>query len=115
VVNWKRGSALAHMKDSEFIIEEVADPTEIAQHCARYERAKRNSDWLQAHWANILPRARGKFVAVAGYEAFVASTSKEAWAQARKAHPEDDGALCQFLFPHMGPRFYGHRRRMADL
>jgi hypothetical protein len=33
---------------------------------ARMERARRNSRWLQAHWADLLPRAAGKFVAVAG-------------------------------------------------
>jgi len=103
------------MKDPELVIEKVTDPAEIARHRALRERAKRNSDWLQAHWADLLPGVRGKFVAVAGQEAFIADTPGEAWSQAKKAHPEDDGALCQFVFPHMGPRFYGHHGRMADV
>jgi hypothetical protein len=103
------------MKDLQFIIERVADPAEIERHRAQHERARRNSDWLQGHWADLLPQARGKFVAVAGQEAFIADTAEDAWVQAEKAHPEDDGALCQYVFPHAGPRFYGHRRRMAAM
>jgi len=103
------------MQDPDFVIAQVTDPTEIARHQAQRTRAKQNSDWLQAHWADLLPRARGKFVAVGGQEAFIADTPEEAWSQAEKAHSEDDGALCQFVLPQTGPRFYGHRRRMADV
>ncbi len=103
------------MKEPEFVIDEVTDATEIARQRAQHHKAKRNTDWLQAHWSDLLPAARGKFVAVAGQEAFIADTAAEAWAQAARAHPEDDGALCQFVFPHTGPRFYGHRRRVADM
>jgi hypothetical protein len=103
------------MKDPIFVIEQVTDEVEIARHRVQHERAKRNSDWLQAHWAELLPQARGQFVAVAGQEAFIADTGEEARALAEKAHPADDGALCQYVFPHPGPRFYGHRRRMADV
>jgi len=48
---------------------------------AQHERARGNSEWLQNHWPDVLPQARGKFLAVAGHEAFVAPTAKEAWAQ----------------------------------
>jgi hypothetical protein len=44
---------------------------------ARQERARRNSQWLQTHWQELLPRALGKFVAVAGEEAFVADTPQQ--------------------------------------
>ena len=67
------------MKDPMFVIEEVTDPVEIARHRAQHERTRRNSDWLQSHWADLLPQARGKFVAVAGQEAFIADTAEEAW------------------------------------
>jgi hypothetical protein len=103
------------MKESQLIFEEVTDPIEVARSRVLHERARRNSDWLQAHWPDLLPQARGKFVAVAGQEAFVADTAEEAWAWAAKAHPEDDGALCQYVFPHTGPRIYGHRWRVADV
>lgn len=43
----------------KFIIEEVTDPEEIARSRAQHERHRRNSDWLQAHWSDVLPQARG--------------------------------------------------------
>src|SRR6266542_5369431 len=68
-----------------FLIEEVTDPDEIARFKEHHERAKRNSDWLQSHWDDVLPQARGKFLAVAGQEAFIADSSREAAAMARAA------------------------------
>jgi hypothetical protein len=91
-------------------IAEVNDPAEIARSQQQDQRARQNSDWLQAHWAELLPRARGKFVAVAGQEAFIADTAEESWRLARAAHPNDDGAISQYVFPEGGPRIYAHRR-----
>ena len=59
------------------------------------ELARRNSDWLESHWPDLLPNALGKHLVVAGQEAYIADTAAEAWSLARAAHPEDDGALCQ--------------------
>ncbi|MGH2587026.1 MAG: hypothetical protein ACRDJE_19095, partial [Dehalococcoidia bacterium] len=70
----------------------------------------RNSDWLQAHWADVLPQARGRFLAVAGQEAFIADTVEDAWAMAMAAHPGDSGALLQYVRPERGPRIYADRR-----
>jgi hypothetical protein len=98
------------MNEPQFIIEHVTDPTETARIRARDERAKRNSDWLQAHWGDLLPQARGKFLAVAGQEAFLADTPEEAWAWAGAAHPEDDGAFVRYVSTRQGPRIYGNRR-----
>lgn len=103
------------METPPLVIEEVTDPAEIARCRAQDEHARRNSDWLQAHWPDLLPRARGKFVAVAGQEAFIADSAEEAWARAAEAHPKDGGALCQYVFPQGGPRIYAHRWRMADV
>ena len=83
-----------------------ADPAPIL---ARMERARRNSQWLQAHWAELLPRAMGKHLAVAGEEAFIADTPEEAWAMAKQAHPEDDTTTIQYVNPHRGPKIYAHR------
>ena len=80
------------MREPVFQIEEINDPVEVARCKAQDERGKRSSDWLQAHWADLLPQARGKFVAVAGQEAFIADTHEEAWAMARKAPPKMTGA-----------------------
>jgi hypothetical protein len=97
------------MDPPQFIIEEVTDPAEIARHRAQAEQAKRNSDWLQAHWADVLPQARGKFLAVAGQEAFIADTPGQAWSWAEQQHPEDRGALVQYVIPQGGPRIYANR------
>jgi hypothetical protein len=94
------------MEEPQFSIEEVNDPVEIARARAQDERARRNSDWLQAHWADFLPQAYGKFLVVAGQEAFLADTPEQAWAAAQAAHPDDDGAFIQYLRPGRGPRIY---------
>ena len=96
--------------EPQLTIEEVDDPAVLARSRAQDERARRNSAWLQAHWAELLPRARGRFVAVAGQEAFLADTPGEAWRLARAAHPEDDGVISQYVFPEGGPRVYANRR-----
>ena len=103
------------MREPVLQIEEVNDPAEVARCKAQDERARGNSDWLQSHWADVLPQARGKFIAVAGREAFIATTPEEAWAMARAAHPEDDGALGQYVFPEQGPRIYENRWRVAGM
>jgi hypothetical protein len=97
------------MDEPKFIIEEVNDPVEIARFRAQSERARCNMDWLQTHWADLLPHGWGKFLAVAGKEAYLADTPEQAWAWTETAHPEDDGAFVQYLRPGQGPRIYGSR------
>ena len=98
------------MSEPHLIIEEVTDPTEVARCRAQHERGRRNTNWLEAHWPDLLPQARGKHLAVAGQEAFIADTPEEAWAWVETTHPEDDGAFVQYVIPERGPRFYGNRR-----
>jgi len=69
------GNARGTMREPVFEIEEINDPVEVARCKAQDERGRRNSDWLQAHWADLLPQSRGKFVAVADQEAFIAGTA----------------------------------------
>jgi hypothetical protein len=98
------------VNEPPFSIEEVTDPNEIARARAQDERHRRNSDWLQVHWADVLPQARGKFLAVAGQEPFIADTPEDAWAWAKATHPEDDGEFVHYIRPETGPRIYaGHR------
>ena len=97
------------MNDCNIVIEEVNDPVEVVRFRAQYEQAKRNGDWLQAHWADVLPQAYGKFLAVAGQEARIADTPEAAWDWAEKAHPEDKGALVRYVRPPGGPRIYSPR------
>jgi hypothetical protein len=99
------------MEKLQFTIEEVDDdPVESARIQAAHDQLVRNSHWLQDHGAELLPQALGKFVAVAGQEAFVAQTPEEAWAWARKKHPEDRGAFVEYVRLEKGPRMYGNRR-----
>jgi hypothetical protein len=84
-------------------------PADASPTLARRERSRRNSAWLQAHWADLLPQAAGKYVAVAGEEAFIAETPIEAWAWARRTHPEDDAATVEYVNPQPGPKIYSHR------
>jgi hypothetical protein len=85
------------MAEPRFIIEEVSDPNEIARCRAQDEQHRRNNEWLQAHWADVLPQARGKFLAVAGQEPFIADTPEEAWAWVDATHPEDSGAIVHYI------------------
>jgi hypothetical protein len=97
------------------ILEEVKDPAEAARCRAQLERARRNLEWLETHWNDVLPQARGKHLAVAGQEAFIANTPEEAWAWAASNHPDDDGAFVQYVIPEKGPRIYANRWQVAHL
>lgn len=97
------------MWDSQITIEEVNDPAEIARHRQVRERADRNWDWLKAHQHELLPQAFGKFLAVAGQEAFLADTLDDALDWVRTAHPEDTGHLVEYVWPPKGPRIYSGR------
>jgi hypothetical protein len=101
--------------DSKIVIEEVTDPEEIVRHRIGMEHFKRNLDWIQAHWNDVLPHGWGKYLAVAGQETFLADTPQEARAWAEQKHPEDQGAWIHYLKPAKGPRIYENRRRMAAL
>ena len=97
------------MADSRLTIEAIDNAEEIALFAAQHERAQLNRDWLAAHWAELLPSARGKFLAVAGQHAFLADTPEEAWKKAEEAFPNDDGAFVQYVRPQEGPRFYANQ------
>jgi hypothetical protein len=103
-------SGKGNMSASAFHIEEVTEPNQIRRAQAQDARHRRNSEWLQAHWADVLPQARGKFLAVAGQEPFIADTPAAAWAWIDATHPEDDGAIVQYIRPETGPRIYVDRR-----
>jgi hypothetical protein len=95
--------------ESPITIEEVTDLQEVARTAKAFEQAERNMNWLQSHWPDLLPGVLGKFLAVAGQEAFLADSSEEAAAMARAAHPDDRGLLLHYISPEQGPRIYGNR------
>src|SRR5205823_7727599 len=96
----------------QIVIEEVTDPEVIARSAKVFEQAERNMNWLQSHWQDLLPGVLGKFLAVAGQEAFIADSSEQATAMARAAHPDDHGLLIQYVRPEKGPKIYGNRRSL---
>ena len=103
------------MNNSNFIVSSIDEPAGVAEVRARNERGRRNLTWLEGHWADFLPQARGRFVAVAGEDGYVADSAEEAWAWAKKTHPEDDGAIVQFVRSDEGPRIYANRRHLAHV
>src|SRR5262249_16987886 len=82
------------MITSPVIVEEVRAEVDGASE-SQQAQARRNSDWLQAHWSELLPQAFGKFLAVAGQQAFVADSLEEVVALAQATHPEDKGMLVE--------------------
>jgi hypothetical protein len=79
------------------VVEEVTDPVAIAQARARRARMERNWAAFDARAAEVYASCRAKCVCVAGGELFVADTPEEALAQAKAAHPEDDGRFLRSI------------------
>jgi hypothetical protein len=87
---------------------EETDPVEIAR--ARESRAKfeLNYAWLEAHAAEVYCH-RGKFYCICGQQAFVADTVEECVAEARAAHPDDDGRFTGYIPLKKLARIYANR------
>jgi hypothetical protein len=85
---------------------EEPEPEELIPFREFMQQFNRNSAWLNLHWKDILPKAAGKFIAIAGEEAFVSETHQEAWSRAKAAHPEDLGTFSQFVPSGKGPRIF---------
>jgi hypothetical protein len=96
----------SNVKPPKPTIEIVNDPVEIERFRAQMERHRENSEWLASHWPDVLPAARGKFVAVAGQETFIADTPEQAWAWIDRVHPEDDSGLVHYVPLTTGSRIY---------
>jgi hypothetical protein len=90
------------------VMEDMFDPTALAQARVQDERYKRNFAWFQAHAAEILTRHRGQCICIAGEELFVADTPAAVMAQAMAAHPEDDGSFMHYIPRQKAARIYAH-------
>src|SRR5438552_19098117 len=89
MIRWKR---LPGGEDPPpIVIEEVADPVELAKAREQDERFKKNWEWFKTQASEVYRLHRGKCVMIAGQELFVGDTPEEASALARAAHPEDNG------------------------
>ena|SRR5687767_4119916 len=96
-------------RNAKIVMEEVTDPDELVRARAQRQRFDRNAAWLQAH-AKEVYRHRGKFFCIAGEELFVADTVEEVLAQARAAHPEDDGLFFRYIPREKVSRIYAGQR-----
>lgn len=92
------------------VMEEVTDPSELAQAQAQRERFDRNWDWFKARATEIYEQFRGLCVVVAGQEIFAAEKPEEAWGLAKAAHPEDDGGFILYIPREKVARVYGYQR-----
>jgi len=90
-------------------MEEVTAPEDLDKAQAQRQRFDRNFAWLQAHASEIYARYRGKCICIAGEELFVADTPKEVLAQARAAHPDDDGFFIHYIPRKKMVRIYANR------
>ena len=94
------------MWDSKIRLDQLDELLQDSDRRAHRDRARQNWEWLQAHWSELTSRAHGKFLAVAGQEAFVAESLPEALAWVRAMHPDDTGHIVEFVPPPAGPRIY---------
>ena len=91
-----------------FMFEEESDPQVIARHHAQDQRQKRNLAWLESHWGQLLPQARGRFLAVADEQAFIAQSADAAWEWIDVNHPKDVGAFVQHVPAKPAMRIYAN-------
>ncbi len=88
------------------VIEEVTDPSDLAEARAQRQQFDRNSEWLQAHASEVYSKYRGKCICLAGEELFVADTAAEALAKATAIHPDDKGRFVLYIPKDKVPRIY---------
>lgn len=91
-------------------VEEVRDPESLALHRRQRDRFDQNVAWFRQHASGIYRNHRGRCIAVAGEELFVADTPDQARAQAKAAHPDDDGAFVRYIPQERMPRVYAGSR-----
>lgn len=89
-------------------LEVTTDTDELAQSREQDEQFDRNSDWLEAHAADVYSQNRGQHICVAGQELFVASTAEQALRLAQAAHPNDRGLLLRYIPLKKVARIYAH-------
>ena len=90
------------------VMEVVTDLEDLARSHAQDAQIERNSDWLQAHIAEVYSQHRGRFICVSGEELFVGNSAPEVESQARAVHPEDEGMLTRYIPKEKGIRIYAH-------
>ena len=97
----------------KFVCSSGPMPPELAR---QLELAKRNADWFDEHALelDVFNRYRGKFVAIAGGELFVADSASEARRLALEKHP-DDCPHHRYIPKMKARRIYAYQRRLANV
>jgi len=97
----------------QLVIEDEPLTPELAR---AFENARRNLLWFDAHVVEleVYKRYRGKYVASAGGELFVADTAKEVRRLALEKHP-DDLAHVRYIQREKRDRIYACQRSVVDL
>ncbi len=97
----------------QVIIEEHEMTPEMAR---LFEEAERNMVWLSEHAEEleIFKRHRGRYVAAAGGELFVADTPEEVERLAREKHPHEMPHV-RYIFREKRSRIYACKRKVVAL
>src|SRR2546425_410359 len=95
----------------QVIIEEHEMTPEMAR---LFEQAERNMIWLSEHAAEpeLFTRHRGRYVAAAGGELFVADSGEEVRRLAREKHP-DEMPHVRYIFREKRSRIYACQWSLA--
>jgi hypothetical protein len=102
-------------KQGVITVEDITQPTQLAQAAARRSRFDLNWAWFEAHAPEIYAACRGKCVCIAGRELFVADAAEQALGQAYAAHPDDDGRFTLYIPKERMIRIYAHRGCMGSV
>ena len=97
-------------RQNSIVMEEITDEKELAEAHERRKDFDRNTDYFQAHSQEIYRKYRGKCVLIAGGELFTTDTAEEAWALAKRVHPEDKGKFVHYIPREKAIRLYGNWR-----
>ena len=73
----------------------------------RMEHYRRNGDWLTEHGAALFGQHRGKFIAIAEGEVFVAGSRQEVESLAQVKHPGDE-PFVQYIPKEKSERIYAY-------
>src|SRR3989442_12246690 len=97
--------------NQQVTIEEHPTTPEMAR---LFEQAERNMTWLSEHAEEleIFKRHRGRYVAAAGGELFVADTPEEVERLARQKHPYEMPHV-RYIFRENRSRIYACKRDLA--
>jgi Family of unknown function (DUF5678) len=94
----------------------IEEPEMTPEMARLFEQAERNMVWLSEHAEEleIFKRYRGRYVAAAGGELFVADTPEEVERLAREKHP-DEMPHVRYIFREKRSRIYACQRKMDAL